>query len=142
MGGINMSNMSILLPYRKKGTAVQFLLKREYVLGWDQHPDLCGISYIGPDNELESKLLDNFNKEVESSIDSDDLIRLGVCAVKRQSEHICYLYAVDLTHLAPIKAFVDTGSEDFLWANDEKLLESIDPQLLTCYAKLKYLVLS
>ena len=137
-----MSNMSILLPYRKKGTAIQFLLKREYVLGWDQHPDLCGISYIGADDELESKLVENLNKEVTLGVTSDDLIRLGVCAVKRQSEHICYLYAVDLTHLQPIKAFVDTGSEDFLWASDEKVLESIDPQLLACYAKLKYLVLS
>lgn len=137
-----MSNMSILLPYRKKGTSIQFLLKREYVLGWDQHPDLCGISYIGPDADLESKLLEDFNKVVETLISSDDLIRLGVCAVKRQSEHICYLYAVDLTHTPFVKDFVDTGAEEYLWANDEKILESIDPQLLACYAKLKYLVLS
>ncbi len=132
-----MSNMSMLLPFRKKGTSIQYLVKQEFIAGWDQHPDLCGIAVAALDEQLDKELESKMNAEMKITFEHGDLIHLGVCAIKRSSDHICYLYALDLSKRVegPEK---DLG--DYLWVSDDKIMESIDPQLLSCYAKLRYLV--
>ncbi len=132
-----MSNMSMILPFRKKGTAIHYLVKREFIPGWDQHPDLCGISTLVADETRELALVELLKIEIGITTDENELIRLGVCAVKRSSDHICYLYSVDLSKR------VDSIEKDlggYVWITDEKVMESIDPQLLSCYAKLRYLI--
>jgi len=133
-----MSNMSMIIPYRKKGTTYQFLLKNETIVGWDQHPDLCGIAIAGPDEVMEKGLVDKLKADLGFVIEPSDFIHLGVCAMKRASEHICYLYAVDLTKRVELD---ESKMGDYLWAYDDKLMESIDSQLLACYARLRHLVL-
>jgi len=129
--------MSLLLPFRKKGTSIQYLVKREFIAGWDQHPDLCGIAVSVPDDQLDRELENKMKTETHITFEHSDLIHLGVCAIKRSSDHVCYLYAIDLSKRleGPDK---DLG--EYLWVSDEKLMESIDPQLLSCYAKLRFLV--
>ena len=78
-----MSHMQMLLPYRKKGSQIQYLVKNAYVPGWDQHPDLCGISVLGNDPNQEEIMLENLAKEAGIVIGEDELIRLGVCAIKK-----------------------------------------------------------
>lgn len=133
-----MSNMSMILPYRRKGTQIQFLVKSAFIPGWDQHPDLCGIAASVTGDMFEDAILETFQQESGVDIQHSDLIRLGVCAVKRSSDHICYLYAVDLTKK---NESTQTLPEAYFWIDDDKMMESIDPQLLACYAKVKYLVL-
>lgn len=133
-----MSNMSMILPYRRKGTQIQFLVKSAFIPGWDQHPDLCGIAANVSNDMFENAILETFKMESGVALESELLIRLGVCAIKRSSDRICYLYAVDLTKK---NEGIQELSEEFSWITDDKMMESIDPQLLACYAKLKFLVL-
>ena len=133
-----MSHMQMLLPYRKKGSQIQYLVKNAYVPGWDQHPDLCGISVLNNDPNHESIMLETIANESGLLVGEDELIRLGVCAIKRSSDLVCNMYSVDLSKR------MDEGlpnSADYFWIDDDKMMESIDPQLLSCYAKLRYLVL-
>lgn len=133
-----MSNMSMIIPFRKKGLGIQYLVRREYVVGWDQNPDLCGISAIVADTLLEIALVEALEKDLSIHTITDDFIRLGVCAIKRNSEHMCYLYALDLGKKPEV---FEKEKESYMWVNDEVLLETLDPQLLAAYARLKYLVL-
>ena len=133
-----MSSMSMILPYRKKGTQIQFLVKSAFVPGWDQHPDLCGIAANVSNDLFEEAILETFKLDTGVGVEAEDLIRLGVCAVKRSSDHICYLYAIDLGKKNESN---QTFGDSYFWIDDDKMMESIDPQLLACYAKLKYLVL-
>lgn len=132
-----MSNMSMLLPFRKKGTSIHYLVKREFIAGWDQHPDLCGIAVAVPDEQLDKELESKMKTDMNITFDHSDLIHLGVCAIKRSSDHICNLYAIDLSKRSEVP---DKDLGDYLWVSDDTIMESIDPQLLSCYAKLKYLV--
>lgn len=133
-----MSHMQMLLPYRKKGSQIQYLVKNAYVPGWDQHPDLCGISVLGNDPNHEVIMLENLANETGIVIEEEELIRLGVCAIKRSSDLVCNMFAVDLSKRLSEAV---TTSPDYFWIDDDKMMESIDPQLLSCYAKLRYLVL-
>ncbi|HAS73897.1 MAG TPA: hypothetical protein DCS67_07110 [Clostridiales bacterium UBA8960] len=133
-----MSNMSMILPYRKKGTQIQFLVKSAFIPGWDQHPDLCGIASNVSNDMFENAIMETLKQETGVNVEADSLIRLGVCAIKRSSDHICYLYSVDLTKKLDVTQDLN---EAFSWIDDDKMMESIDPQLLACYAKLKFLVL-
>lgn len=134
-----MSSMSMILPYRRKGTQIQFLVKSAFIPGWDQHPDLCGIATNVAGDMFEDAILETLKKEASINVEQKDLIRLGVCAVKRSSDHICYLYALDMSKK---NEGIDALLESYTWIDDDKMMESIDPQLLACYAKLKYLVLT
>lgn len=133
-----MSNMSIIIPYRKKATGIQYLIKREFIVGWDQNPDICGISATVPDAQLESALSEILEKDLNIHAVSDDFMRLGVCALKRNSEHMCYLYAFNINSKLDV---FDKSKGDYHWVDDEELLESIDPYLLAAYARLKFLIL-
>jgi len=132
-----MSNMSMILPFRKKGNMIHYLVKREFITGWDQHPDLCGISALVADPQRESTIMEIMKTAVGITFDENELIRLGVCAIKRNSDHICYLYSVDLSKRIDS---IEKDLGDYTWVTDETVMESIDPQLLSCFAKLKYLI--
>ena len=143
IGGINMSNICMIIPYKKKNGQFKFLLKNEFIPGWDQHPDTCGISLPTSENNHENEMISFLSSELNLIVDEPDLIRLGVCAIKRNSDHICYLYAVDLSkrEFEPeMKTKSDGKSEVYQWSNADQLVESIDPQLLSGYLRLKYLV--
>ena len=128
---------SLVITFQKKGTAIHYLVKREFIAGWDQHPDLCGIAVAVPDEKLDFELQNKLKTEMHLPFEHGDLIHLGVCAIKRSSDHICYLYALDLSKRNEVPE-KDLG--DYLWVTDDTIMESIDPQLLSCYAKLRYLI--
>ncbi|GAB6108452.1 hypothetical protein [Fusibacter bizertensis] len=132
-----MSNTSLLLPFRKKGNSMQFLVKNEYIPGWDTHPDICGIMNPATDEFYEKKMLEQLKHETGIIVDSDELIRLGLCAIKRSSELICYLYAVDLSKRSEV---IEKEMDNYIWISEDRLMESIDAQLLSTYARLKFLL--
>lgn len=132
-----MSNTTLLLPFRKKGNTMQFLVKNEYVPGWDAHPDICGILNNVTDDLYEKKMLDQLKHETGIIVDSEEMIRLGVCAIKRSSDLICYLYSVDLSKRNDA---IEKELENYLWISEDRLMESIDAQLLSTYARLKFLL--
>lgn len=134
-----MANTVILIPYKRKGNHLQLLLKSEFVPGWDAHPDLCGLLYTDAEGPLESAIIKSFKKESSILIEGNELIRLGVCAVKRNSDHMLDLYAVDLSKRSE-PAFDPEAK--LVWADEERVVESIDAHLLAAYARLKFLLFS
>ncbi|MDH8677339.1 hypothetical protein QE109_04220 [Fusibacter bizertensis] len=132
-----MSNTSLLLPFRKKGNTMQFLVKNEYIAGWDAHPDVCGILNTVTNDLYEKEMLDQLKLETDIIIDSDELIRLGVCAIKRNSDLVCYLYSADLSKR---NETIEAEMDNYLWISEDRLMQSIDAQLLSAYARLKFLL--
>jgi hypothetical protein len=141
-----MSRMALILPYRKKMGSYQFLMKRALILKWDKHPDVSGIVSYGPEKSIEESLVEILQSEAGYKVDSDAFKYLGLCATSRDSEMICQLYAVDLQYNKtsdrdiPEKIIAEEV-EGMFWGDQEILLESLDSQLIACYAKARYLLL-
>lgn len=133
--------MALLLPYRKKMGTPQYMLRRELVPCWDNHMDICGIAVIGEQNDLESLLIDTLKKESGYQISARELKCLGVCATDRYSDTTCFLYAVDLTRHGVSEEKLEVKEEMTFWGEAQEILESVDSQLITCFAKAQYLVL-
>lgn len=132
-----MSNLSMIIPFKKKSGQYKYLLKNEFIPGWDLHPDTCGISLEATETR-ERDLVELMKKELNLVVDESELFYLGVCAIKRNSDHVCYLYSLDLSR----RDFeIEKEDQEYFWSDAEKLVESIDPQLLSGFAKLKYQVL-
>lgn len=131
---------AIVLPYKKKITQYQYLLHRELIPAWDQDKDLCGICVEAPLEVIETEILKVLSEKYGYIGDLADLLSLGVSAGDRNSGDVFYLYAIDLTK-AKAKEIAEGQADAYmLWANDETLLESIDAQLCTCYARAKFLL--
>lgn len=133
--------MAVLLPYRKKMGVVQYLLRRELIPCWDSHMDICGIGVIGPQNELEKLLVATLERESGYHVAPGELKCMGVCAADRFTDTTCFLYAVDLTRHNPSEEKLEVQEEMTFWGTAEDVLESVDSQLIACYAKTQYLVL-
>lgn len=132
--------MAILLPYRKKMGAVQYLLRREYIPCWDSHMDTCGIAVLGAQESLETLLVETLKKEAGYIVKPDALNPLGACATDRYADTTCYLYAVDVTKHSITEERLEISEEMTYWGSAEDILESVDSQLITCYAKAQYLL--
>lgn len=133
--------MAVLLPFRKKMGALQYLLRRELIPCWDSHLDICGIGVIGQQNELEMLLVEVIKKETGYQIAPAELKCLGVCATDRFADTTCFLYAVDLSRHNSAEEKLEVEEEMTFWGTAEDVLESVDSQLIACYAKAQYLVL-
>ncbi len=133
--------MAVLLPYRKRMGAVQYLLRRELIPCWDNHTDVCGIGVIGEQDTLEALLIETLSQESGYQISPNELKCLGVCATDRYTDTSCFLYAVDLSRHGASEEKLEVEEEMTFWGEAEDILESVDSQLITCYAKAHYLVL-
>lgn len=133
--------MAILLPYRKKMGVDQYLLRRELIPCWDNHMDICGISVMGEHHALEGLLIEALKKEAGYRIVPDELKSLGVCATDRYSDTTCFLYAVDLSRHGIGEEKLEVAEEMSFWGEKKDVLESVDSQLITCFAKAQYLIL-
>ncbi len=136
-------HMALLLPFKKKHGRVMYLLQRQNIPAWDNHPDVCGIAIYGGEDHLETNIsafVDNYFGEKFP----DALVKpLGISAINRTSHTLCYLYAMDLSRY-DVDTFDETDDdnvEHLFWADTEKLLSSLDSQLLACYAKVQYIML-
>jgi hypothetical protein len=141
-----MSRMALILPYRKKMGNYQFLMKRALILKWDKHPDVSGIVSYGPEIGIEESLAEIIESEAGYKVDPEAFKNLGLCSTSRDSEMICQLYAVDMQYNKtsdrdiPEKIIAEEV-EGMFWGDEEILLESLDSQLIACYAKAHYLLL-
>lgn len=133
--------MAVLLPYRKRMGSAQYLLRRELIPCWDSHMDICGIGVIGEQGALEGLLIETLKAESGYQITPNELKCLGVCAADRYTDTTCFLYAVDLTRRGVAEEKLEVAEEMTFWGTAEDVLESVDSQLITCYAKAQYLVL-
>lgn len=131
----------LLLPYRRKLGAVQYLLRRALIPSWDSHTDICGIAVNGESDQVEALLGEALNAETGYGLKPGDLKSLGVCACDRRTDTTCYLYAVDLSRRDPAEEKLSVAEEMTFWGTEEDVLESLDSQLIACLAKLKYMVL-
>lgn len=133
--------MAVLLPYRKKRGVAQYLLRREMIPCWDSHMDVCGIGVIGEQGTLEDLLIETLKQESGYQVSKNDLKCLGVCATDRYADTTCFLYAVDLSRRGAGEEKLEVAEEMTFWGEAEEVLESVDSQLITCFAKAQYLVL-
>lgn len=141
-----MSRMALILPYRKKMGSYQFLLKRALILKWDKHPDVSGIVAYGSENGIEKSLVEIIESESGYKVAPSEFNNLGLCATSRDSEMICQLYAIDLQYNRTSEVdipeeIISEEMEGMFWGDEEILLESLDSQLIACYAKAQYLLL-
>lgn len=145
-----MSNVTaMVLPYQKRLNRVHYLIHRELVPAWDEASDLCGLMVHGSELSMDQDISKYLSDTYDLKISAADLKMLGVCATDRHSDHFCFLYAVDLTgrkdleHIPnePTPQLPEDLSSQLFWVEEEILLESVDSQLITCYAKLKHLFL-
>lgn len=132
---------AMVLPYRKKLGQTQYLLHKELIPNWDQQMDMCGISISGPLETIETKILDVLKTEFGFIGELADINGLGVCMGDRTVTQTYYLYAIDLSKAKISDSKLQNDSEHHFWATDQILLESIDAQLITCYAKIQYLLM-
>lgn len=137
----SLGQMALVLPLRKKLTHIEYLLCRETFPNWDSHPDICGIAVYGDESHLEALLVEKINSETGYKVQVNDLKPLGLCGADRYTNTICKLYTVDLSQNKLVDDFFDESKFSIFWGNDENVLESLDPQLIACYAKIKYLFL-
>lgn len=137
----SLGQMALVLPLRKKLTHIEYLLCREFIPYWDSHPDICGIAVYGDESHLEALLVEKINSETGYKVQVNDLKPLGLCGADRYTNTICKLYTVDLSQNKLVDDFFDESKFSIFWGNDENVLESLDPQLIACYAKIKYLFL-
>ncbi len=133
--------MAVLLPYRKKMGAAQYLLRRELIPCWDSHMDICGIAVLGEQSELEKLLVEAIKQESGYQVSVGELKCMGVCATDRFTDTTCFLYAVDLTRHSGAEEKLEVEEEMTFWGTTEDVLESVDSQLIACYAKTQYLVI-
>lgn len=133
--------MALVLPLRRKLTHIDYMLCRENIPYWDNHPDICGIAVYGEEKNLENLLIEKLNTETGYILDSSDLKPLGFCAADRYSNTICKLYTIDLSQYKLKDDFFDESKFNIFWGTDENIVESLDAQLIACYAKIKYLFL-
>lgn len=132
---------ALVLPYRKKLGQTQYLLHKELIPSWDNEMDICGICIEGNLETLESQILDKLKSEYGYTGDLNDLSSLGVCAGDRIGNKTYYLYALDLTKAKVVDQTLQENTDHQFWATDQILLESIDAQMITCYARIQYLLL-
>lgn len=134
-----LGTMAIVLPYKKKLSHVDYLLCRESIPCWDDHPDVCGIAVYGDQDKVEELIIAKLLKTAGYAIDPIYLKYLGVCAGDRRTNTTCHLYAVDVTHQKLADEFIDESKAALFWGSAENVLESLDTQLISAYAKLQYL---
>lgn len=132
---------ALVLPYRKKMGQSQYLLHKELIPAWDQEMDMCGICISGPLVSIEAHILEVLKNEFGYIGELSEISSLGVCAGDRQTSNTYYLYAIDLSKAKVSDPALKDNTEHHFWATDQILLESIDAQLITCYAKIQYLLM-
>lgn len=133
--------MALLLPYRKRMGAVQYLMRREFIPCWDSHMDTCGIAVLGPLEALEAMLAETLKLEAGYAVKPEEIRSLGVCAADRHTDTTCYLYAVDLSRHNAGEEKLEVSEELTFWGTAQDILESVDSQLIACYAKAQYLII-
>jgi len=134
-------SMALLLPYRKKVGSAHFLLRRELIPCWDTHTDICGIAIYGAAESVEGQLVEALKNEAGYTVKASELKSLGVCACDRITDTVCYLYTVDLSRHDAVEEKLTVDENITFWGSAEEVLESLDSQLITCLAKLRYLLL-
>lgn len=132
---------ALVLPYRRKLGQTQYLLHKELIPSWDNEMDICGICTEGNIETIETQILEKLKTEYGYSGDLNDLNSLGVCAGDRVGNKTYYLYAIDLTKAKVNDHTPQENTDHQFWATDQILLESIDAQMITCYARIQYLLL-
>lgn len=140
---------AMILPYQLKLGQAQYLIHRELIPFWDSSSDLCGISISADEDFLDQTIEKIFMEKYVIRMRSNELKALGVCAMGRDTDEFVYLYAIDLTgrkdleHLstAPTPPGEEITSDKVFWCTEDILLESVDAQLIACYAKIKHLLL-
>jgi hypothetical protein len=132
---------ALVVPYRKKLGQTQYLLHKELIPTWDNEMDMCGICVDGTLDKIELQILEKIKSEYGYIGEVDDINALGVCAGDRVGNKTYYLYALDLTKAKVHDASLQENTDHQFWATDQILLESIDAQMITCYARIQYLLL-
>lgn len=136
-----LKEMALILPFRKKITSTEYLLCRENIPCWDKHPDICGIAVSGLEKDLETLLVKKLGEESGYILEANEIHYLGLCAADRRTNTIYHLYTADLSHHKVKDEFFDEHSTQLFWASTERIMESLDSQLIAAYAKLYYLFL-
>jgi hypothetical protein len=130
----NNGQFALVLPYKKSKGKYQYLVLRELIAGWDEHPDLCAMTAPVTNTSTEAAL-DLLKKYLQIDYNLQSLIQVGVCSASKYSSDMYYLYGVDVSgyHGEPMH-------EDLLWISQEDLTESLDSQLITTMVRLSYIV--
>lgn len=121
----------LVLPFKHKKNRYSYLMRRSWIAGWDNHPDLCAIDcpFEGDPAIGAQRLL----KEVLGiEFDSEAFVPLGATAASRWSGDIYYLFGIDLTGAAEL-----TLAESEVWVEEESLVQGLDAQAVAAYARLK-----
>ncbi len=130
----------LMLPYRKKLNQLQYLLQKSLIPEWDQRKDICGISLQVELENVEAEIIEVLISTYGYLVDPININSLGVCAGDRTTSSTYYLYAVDLTKAKSVDDSLHEDSDLHFWAPAQILLESIDAQLIACYAKIQYIL--
>lgn len=131
----------LMLPYRKKMNQLQYLLQKALIPQWDQRKDICGICLQVELENVEAEILEVLKNSFGYLVDPININSLGVCAGDRTTSNTYYLYAVDLSKAKSSDDSLHEDSDLHFWAPDHILLESIDAQLIACYAKIQYILI-
>jgi hypothetical protein len=124
---------SLVVPYKKTMGKFVYLVKRELIPGWDSHPDLCSIS-LPVKYQPEVSAIHALKELTGIEFNQKALIHLGVCAASKRADDTFYLFSLDLSHLE------DDLKAPLVWVDEKTLVESLDAQLVTALARLKFIV--
>ncbi|MCK8060607.1 MULTISPECIES: hypothetical protein [unclassified Fusibacter] len=124
---------SVVVPFKKTMGKFVYLAKRELVLGWDNHPDLCSIS-LPVKYQPEVSAVHALKELTGVEFNQKALIHLGVCAASKRADDTFYLFSMDLSH------FEGELDDSLIWVDEKTLVEALDAQLVTAVARLKYIV--
>lgn len=126
--------MVLVLPFRKTMGKFSYLINRELVSGWDQHPDICGIT-IPVKYQPEVSAVHRLKELTGVEFNQKKLIHIGVCAASKNSGDTYFLFGLDLTHN---EDDLTVGSLE--WVDEKTVAESLDSQLIAALTRLKYVV--
>ncbi len=124
----------LVLPYKKSFSKMEFLVKREMVAAWDNHPDYCSLS-IPLKYQPEVSAAYVIKEECDVKVEQKHLHHLGVCAASKRADDTFYLYAIDCSQYSE-----NFETDNTHWVDEETLLKSNDAQLITAWARFKYLL--
>lgn len=125
---------AMLLPYRNHAGKVEYLVKRALIEGWDAHSDICGIHFATEHDLLESAvqvMADLGYKTLKA-----DVYPLGVVTEGLFSNRSFQLFAVKLPFEPKGNGLMELVGTEVLWVNKDDLLKSVDPSVLSAFARL------
>ncbi len=124
-------NFVLVMPYKRIKGRYYYLMERNWVPGWDMHPDLCAIS--GPAIEEPSQAAQHLFKQVTKiEFNAQAFVPLGAASASRWSGDTFYLFGLDVTGIHET-----IQGENLSWLEEEDLMQTLDSQAIVAISRLK-----